>query len=162
MFLSILELACHELRIAHGLTLVAPSLHGWEAFLMPRVLSPPVPQVLGVTLGSPLCPWCFGHSSWRGARQGLPGPLIHLPLKARWGRFYFPLKGHFTHKPIAVPMKLWGPKRKCPNAIPRYPKMMWCGHKPSNVVWSHVLWPGPQPSAISMNFYSSVSSHMIK
>jgi len=27
------------------------------------------PQVLGVTSGSPLCPWCCGHSSWRGARQ---------------------------------------------------------------------------------------------
>ena len=23
----------------------------------------------GVTMGSPLCPWYFGHSSWRGARQ---------------------------------------------------------------------------------------------
>ena len=32
-------------------------------------LSPMVPQVPGVTLGSPLCPWCCGHSSRRGARQ---------------------------------------------------------------------------------------------
>ena len=35
-------------------------------------LSPTAPQVPGVTPGSPLCPWCFGHSSWRGARQGVP------------------------------------------------------------------------------------------
>ena len=32
-------------------------------------LSPMVPQVPGVTPGSPLCPWCCGHSSRRGARQ---------------------------------------------------------------------------------------------
>ena len=32
-------------------------------------LSPMAPQVPGVTLGSPLCPWCCGHSSWRGARH---------------------------------------------------------------------------------------------
>jgi hypothetical protein len=31
--------------------------------------SPPVPQVPGVNPGSPLCPWCFGHPLWRGARQ---------------------------------------------------------------------------------------------
>jgi hypothetical protein len=70
VFLSILELARHELRIAHGLTLMTPSLHGWEAFPTPGALthtrftwafSPPAPQVPGVTPGSPLCPWCFGH-----------------------------------------------------------------------------------------------------
>ena len=32
-------------------------------------------------------------------------------------------------------------------------KIMWCGHRSSSVVWSHT-WPGPQPDAISMNFYS--------
>src|ERR1700737_1792034 len=32
-------------------------------------LSPTAPQVSGVTPGSPLCPWCYGHSSWKGARQ---------------------------------------------------------------------------------------------
>ena len=32
------------------------------------VLSPMGPQVPGVTLGSPLCPWCCGHFSRRGAR----------------------------------------------------------------------------------------------
>ena len=68
--MSILESSRHELRIAHGLTLMTPSLRGWEAFPTPGALthtsitwafSPPAPQVPGVTLGSPLCPWCFGH-----------------------------------------------------------------------------------------------------
>jgi hypothetical protein len=68
--LSILESLRHELRIAHGLTLMTPSLRGWEAFPTPGALthtsitwafSPPAPQVPGVTPGSPLCPWCFGH-----------------------------------------------------------------------------------------------------
>ena len=81
VILSILESSHHELRIAHGLILVHPSLRGWEAFPTPRALahtriiwafSPTVPQVPGVTPGGPLCPWCFGHSSWRGARQLIP------------------------------------------------------------------------------------------
>ena len=76
--MSILESPRHELRIAYGLTLVHPSLRGWEAFPTPGALahtritwalSPTAPQVPGVTPGSPLCPWCFGHSSWRGARH---------------------------------------------------------------------------------------------
>jgi hypothetical protein len=70
VFLSILESSRHELRIAHGLSLMTPSLRGWEAFPTPGALthtritwafSPPAPQVPGVTPGSPLCPWCFGH-----------------------------------------------------------------------------------------------------
>src|ERR1700738_3418976 len=78
VILSILELPRHELRIADGLTLMPPSLRGWEAFPTPGALthtritwalSPTVPRVPGVTPGSPLCPWCFGHSSWRGARH---------------------------------------------------------------------------------------------
>ena len=40
-------------------------------------------------------------------------------------------------------------------------KIMYCSHKPSSVVWSH-MWPGPQPTAISMVFYSCGSSHTIK
>jgi hypothetical protein len=32
-------------------------------------LSPMAPQVPGVTPGSPLRPWCWGHSLWRGARH---------------------------------------------------------------------------------------------
>ena len=70
MFLSILELARLEVRIAYGLTLMTLSLRGWEAFptlgalthtRITWALSPPAPQVPGVTTGSPLCPWCFGH-----------------------------------------------------------------------------------------------------
>ena len=77
-FMSILESTRHKLRIADGLTLVHPGLCGWEVFPMPRALthtriiwalSPTVPQVPGVTLGCPLCPWCFEHSSWRGTWQ---------------------------------------------------------------------------------------------
>ena len=76
--LSIPKFPRHELRIAHGLSLVHPRLRGWEAFPTPRALahtritwalSPLAPQVPGVTPGSLLCPWCFGHSSWRGARH---------------------------------------------------------------------------------------------
>ena len=72
VFLSILESTRHKLRIAHGLTLLHPSLHGWEAFLTPGAFthtritwafSPLAPQFPSVILGSPLCPWCFGHSS---------------------------------------------------------------------------------------------------
>jgi len=61
-FLSILKSLHHELRIAHGLTLMTPSPRGWEAFPTPGALthtritwafSPSVPQVPGVTPGSP-------------------------------------------------------------------------------------------------------------
>ena len=70
-------------------------------------------------------------------------------------------KGHFTHKPWAVTMKLWEPKRKCPKAVPT--------HLQNHVVWSWILKcsvksyvTGPQPNAIPMNFYSCGFSHMIK
>ena len=78
MSLSILESLRHKLPIAHGLTLMTPRLRGWEAFSTPGALthtsitwalSPMAPQVPGVTPRSPLCPWCCGHSSWKGARQ---------------------------------------------------------------------------------------------
>ena len=39
-------------------------------------LSLMAPQVSGVTSGSPLCPWCHGHSLWRGVRQYLS--YLHL------------------------------------------------------------------------------------
>ena len=51
---------------------------GGEAFPTPEALThtritwaflPLAPQVSGVTSGSPLCPWCFGHYLWRGARH---------------------------------------------------------------------------------------------
>ena len=37
-------------------------------------------------------------------------------------------KGHFTHEPRVVTMKLWEPKRKCPKAVPT--------HLQNHVVWS--------------------------
>jgi hypothetical protein len=76
--LSILEFSRYELRIAYGLSLMTISLRGWETFPTPGALthtriiwvfSPPAPQVPGVTPGSPLCPWCFKHPFWGGARH---------------------------------------------------------------------------------------------
>jgi len=61
-----------------------PSLCGWEAFpttgalthtMISWAFSPSAPQVPGVTPGSPLCPWCFGHPFWRGARHK---PFLHV------------------------------------------------------------------------------------
>ena len=59
-------------------------------------------------------------------------------------------KGHFTHEPRAVTMKLWDPKRECPKAVPT--------HLQNYVVWSRTLEcsvksyvTGSQPNAISMN-----------
>jgi hypothetical protein len=81
----ILESSRHELRLAHGLTLMNHSLRGWEAFPTPGALthiritwafSPLAPQVRGVTSGSPLCPWYFKHRFWRGVR--------HPRIKAWW------------------------------------------------------------------------------
>ena len=78
LFLSILESSLHELHKTYGCTLVHPSLRGWEAFAtlgalthtrITWALSPTASQVPGVTLGSPLCSWCFGHSWRKGARQ---------------------------------------------------------------------------------------------
>ena len=75
VFLSILKCRRRKLLNAHGLTLMTRSLCGWEAVSTPGALSriritwalsPILPQVPGVTLGSLLCPWCFGHSSWKG------------------------------------------------------------------------------------------------
>ena len=40
-------------------------------------------------------------------------------------------KGHFTHEPKAVTLKLWEPKRKCPKAVPT--------HLPNHEVWSRTL-----------------------
>ena len=95
VFLSILESSCHELHIAHGITFFTPSHCGWEVF--PTIgalihfgitwtLSLMTPQVLGFTLESPLCPWCFGHSLWRGVqhtriRQESISNLWHLSFK---------------------------------------------------------------------------------
>ena len=40
-------------------------------------------------------------------------------------------KGHFTHEPRTMTMKLWELKRKCPKAVPR--------HLQNHVVWSQIL-----------------------
>jgi hypothetical protein len=59
------------------------------------------------------------------------------------------------------PWNCESPKENCPKAIPT--------HLQNHVVWSQTLKcsvksyvPGPQPNAISMNFYSCRSSRMIK
>jgi hypothetical protein len=53
-----------------------PNPRGWEAIptlgalIYTRItwaFSPSAPQVLGVITESPLCPWCFEHSLWKGA-----------------------------------------------------------------------------------------------
>ena len=72
-----ISLSSHlQLRCSWAFLII--SLRVWEAFPKPKALihtkitwalSPTVPQVPGVTPGSPLCPWCLGLSSWRGARQ---------------------------------------------------------------------------------------------
>jgi hypothetical protein len=98
--LSILKSSCHELRIAYGLTLMTPSPRRWEAFPTPGALthtritwafSPSAPQVPGVTPGSPLCPWCFGHPLWRGARH-LKSSLV-IGQKAQIGPNPFTPRG---------------------------------------------------------------------
>ena len=40
-------------------------------------------------------------------------------------------KGHFTHEPRVMTMKLWEPERKCPKTVPR--------HLQNHVVWSQTL-----------------------
>ena len=40
-------------------------------------------------------------------------------------------KGHFTHEPRAVTLKLWEPKWKCPKAVPR--------HLQNHIVWSRIF-----------------------
>ena len=69
-------------------------------------------------------------------------------------------KDHFPHKPRAVTMELWEPKRKWLKAVPNTPPKS-CSVVTDPQVWSH-MWPRPQPHAILMDFYSHGSSHMIK
>ena len=61
------------------------------------------------------------------------------------------------------PWNCEGPKKsKCPKAVPqRTSNIMWCGHRSSSGVWSH-MWLGRQPNSISANFHSCRSSHMIE
>ena len=67
--MSIIEFACHELRIAHGQTLVIPSLCEWKAFPMSGdlshtmitwALSPTTSQVPGVIPESPCVHGVYG------------------------------------------------------------------------------------------------------
>jgi hypothetical protein len=66
--------------------------------------------------------------------------------KLVWAGHEGSTKGRFTHKPRAVTMKLWEPKRKCPKAVPTQIQ--------NHVVWSRILKcsvksyvTGPQPNA---------------
>ena len=52
-------------------------------------------------------------------------------------------------------------QKKVSKGRPNISKIMWCGHGSSSVVWSPYV-PGPQPNAISMNYYSCGFSHTIK
>ena len=66
-----------------------------------------------------------------------------------------PFKGRDHEKIVRAQKKVSkGPSRHTS-------KIMWCGHGPSSVVWSHV-WPGPQPNAIWINFIHNGLSHTIK
>ena len=63
-------------------------------------------------------------------------PMIaHLEMPWRtFEGFKEPLpqvKGHFTHEPRALTMKLWEPKKNCPKAIP--------SHLQNHVLWSRTL-----------------------
>ena len=78
VILSIVVFEHHELFIAHGLTLVTPTLRGWEAFSIlgalthtriTQALSQMATQISSGTLGSSLGSWCCEHLSLRGARQ---------------------------------------------------------------------------------------------
>ena len=71
--------------------------------------------------------WCLVKKNSRGP-----------PLSHKWwlaicmnALIMSSIKGHFTHEPRAVTMKLWEPKRKCSNAVPR--------HFQNHVVWSRTL-----------------------
>jgi hypothetical protein len=66
---------------SYGLTLMTPSSRRWEAFPTPGALThtritwafaPLVQQVSGVTPGSLLYAWYFGHSLRRGAQHSPP------------------------------------------------------------------------------------------
>ena len=87
---------------------------------------------------------------------------IH-PSASKWlvSMFVKNTKGYFTHEPRATTMKLWERKESVQRPSQHTFKIMCCGHRPSSVMWSH-MWPGPQPNATSMNFYSCGSSCMIK
>ena len=69
---------------------------------------------------------------WSELGRSLPfRPMRALRLQWSWAFslvWEVALSPHFTHKPRAVTMKSWEPKRKCPKAVPR--------HFQNCVVWS--------------------------
>ena len=66
---------------------------------------------------------------------GQPLGFVEWPQYGAYGEHN---KGHFTHEPRAMTMKLWESKRKCPKAVPT--------HLPNHVVWLQTL-------KCSMNLY---------
>ena len=101
-------------------------------------------------------PWQSRPRDWRGVGQVFFQDRVKgLAKSLQRGRWRCS-KGHFTHEPRAMTMRLWEPKRKCPKAVPR--------HFHNYVVWhgsSSVTRPSTK-NAISMNFYSCGFSHMIE
>ena len=60
----------------------------------------------------------------------LNAPLSTIDVEV-WIQKCLGIKGHFTHEPRAVTIKLWEPKRKCPKAVP--PLLQ------HHVVWSQIF-----------------------
>ena len=79
MFLSNLDSGHHKLLIIYGLIRLIPSFRGWEAFPPSGLGTSSTLRLLGPShqrhhkcCVSSLCPWCCGHSSWRGVRHLRP------------------------------------------------------------------------------------------
>ena len=87
--------------------------------------------------------------------------LSNLTYLLTYPSHHIRYKGHFTHEPRPWSPNCESPKESVQRLSEYTFKIMYCGHKSSSVMWSH-MWPGPQPNAITMNFYLCKSSHMIK
>ena len=74
---------------------------------------------------------------------------VHLQLRAT---------SHTSQEPWPWNCESWNESVQRPSQ--HASKIMQCGHGCSSVVWSHMQL-GPRSNAISMNFYSCGSSHMI-
>ena len=68
--------------------------------------------------------WGTFISSWGPCLQHFIWHASPLPIRTC-------SKGHFTHEPRAVTVKLWEPKRKCQKAVPT--------HLQDHLVWSRTL-----------------------
>ena len=90
------------------------------------------------------CPYRYvGHSSQSDPRIKMGSSILswswinfkmnknQFPCFSTFDTIIISSKGHFTHEPRAVSMKLWRPKRKRPKAVPR--------HLQNHVVWSRTL-----------------------